>query len=248
MTVNKPPLLATAIALFGNGSYIATRSKDPASFERSISISDDRRVKLYMSKCREFTPLTGLLEHGYSKVTCNTRLTGYTMPYEISQWLEKFWDGSTKSDYLEESMRRALSAAAFLSNYIWLTKSLQSRSDGSLDVNWDQGVDTNVPTISIAGMTVVSVLLVAFLLGLGGMAVYASRVPAWTKTLDAFAMMRIGATVGEDLRLRAGKEKRLNVLDEIPGWVGDAQPESDLGRLELGAVGRLRVGRKYLSY
>jgi hypothetical protein len=171
------------------------------------------------------------------------------MPLEISQWLERFWDGNTEStEFTEERMRNAFSAAAFLSNYIWLTKTLGSKFDASLNVNWDRGVDTNVPTISIAGMTVVSILLIAFLLGLGGMAVYASRAPAWTKTLDAFAMMRIGATVGEDLRLRAGKKKRLSVLDNIPGWVGDAQPESEVGSLELGAVGRLRVGRKYLSY
>jgi hypothetical protein len=34
----------------------------------------------------------------------------------------------------------------------------------------------------------------------------------------------------------------------MTGWVGDAEPESDRGKLAPGAGGKLRLDRKYAGY
>jgi hypothetical protein len=107
---------------------------------------------------------------------------------------------------------------------------------------------------------VVSVLLGLFLLVLLSVAVYAWRTPTWTTTLDAFAMLRIGAAVGAPLRPTRDSDEAENerlllfprngaagvaALDQMPGWMGDASPAESggtVGQLALG-TGRKIMGR-----
>jgi hypothetical protein len=105
------------------------------------------------------------------------------------------------------SNEKAFFAAVFMANHLWLLKSRSVKEEGrSLLISYDMGIDTKVPAMSLAGMIVVSVLLGLFLIGLGIMALYASTSPNWTPTLDAFAMMRLGAALSEEVQLLAGDE------------------------------------------
>ena len=82
------------------------------------------------------------------------------------------------------------------------------------------------------------------------MALYALVRPSWAERLDAWAMMRIGAEVGRErfpLRVDINTDA-FGVLDEMPGWVGEVDEAEAMGRIGLGAVGRVRGRRKYSCY
>ena len=101
------------------------------------------------------------------------------------------------------------------------------------------------PTMSVATMVVITLLLAAQLAGLAFLAFYASRHPSWTESLDAWAMLRIGAEIGSDVpAVSALKAQRATILDEQKGWVGDAGVERREGQVEwreLVLGGRERV-------
>lgn len=61
------------------------------------------------------------------------------------------------------------------------------------------GSDLQKPTMPLAAMVVITLLLAAQLVGLGFLAIYASRHPSWTESLDAWAILRIGAEIGLDV-------------------------------------------------
>lgn len=60
--------------------------------------------------------------------------------------------------------------------------------------------------------------------------------------LDAHAMLRIGASLAG--QVPSGRTA-MDLLDKLPGWVGDAQPHAPVGRLVIGADGPLRLRREY---
>jgi hypothetical protein len=251
--VSKGPLLAVALALFGNDSYIATHSRYPSMYEptarlRNYSRLDpvDKEDSYYRTKCRELAPFVGLLGDTTSK-TCVQRSDTDGMAWEMKIWLEAFWRGA-KGDNpaAEERMTRGFTAAVFLSNYIWLTKG-SANSRQSLSVSYDMGADAKKPVITLAGIITCSLLLGLFLIGLGTMAFYASSSPTWTPTLDSFAMMRLGSAIPE-MGLLAGYEASVAALGMTPGWIGDAEPDSEIGVLKLGVPGRLKLNREYFSY
>jgi hypothetical protein len=256
---NKPPLLAVAIALFGNGSYIATHSQNPAAYERNVTpfANDDDTTSFYSRddtyyklECREWIPLSGLLDkHLLGQGRCVKRDETNSMPSEIKSWLQGFWAGSMNDiPRAEERMHKAFNAAVFLANYIQLSNAKAEGYDGSLTVNYDLGTDTTICALSASGEIAISVLLGFYLLGIGAVALYLSCVPCWSPTMDAFAMMKIGASIPGEVSLLAGGEENVDALDKAPGLVGDVHPDAPIGRLGLGAQGYLKVGREYYSY
>ncbi len=114
------------------------------------------------------------------------------------------------------------------------------------------GTDIQKPSISLAGIVVVSLLLAIQIIGLMLLAIYASRRATWTESLDAWVMLRLGAEIGrEELpAVSALEAKEAEVLDEQKGWVGDTRFEGregdiDVGELGLGGRGRVREGVMY---
>ena len=53
------------------------------------------------------------------------------------------------------------------------------------------------------GILVISVLLGTFLASFLGLIIYSAVSPRWTAQLDAFAMLRIGASIADKVRSRA---------------------------------------------
>lgn len=162
---------------------------------------------------------------------------------EIAAWIGLF-NGDVGT------LANAFTAGAFLANQAWLENNLGEENQRTLTVSYDLGEDTVVPSISLAGLIVISVLLAVYLVALCAVAVYASRYPRWTSHLDSFAMMRIGAAVGDRVPLLVGEHvDKIAVLDEIPGWVGDETgADEEVGRLGLGAKRRLDGIRPYVCY
>ena len=72
-------------------------------------------------------------------------------------------------------------------------------------------------------MIVITLLLAMQLAGLAFLAIHVSLHPNWTESLDAWAMLRLGAEIGPDVpAVCALTAQRVGMLDEKKGWVGDA--------------------------
>ncbi|RJE26737.1 hypothetical protein PHISCL_00968 [Aspergillus sclerotialis] len=112
------------------------------------------------------------------------------------------------------------------------------------------GEDTKIPTISTAGIAVVSIVLATYLAALFALAIYATYAPRWTDQLDSFAMIRIGSALAHDVPLLASSyTKEISVLDTLPGVMGDAVAEDEApGKLWPGGSTPLRAKRAYYSY
>lgn len=63
-----------------------------------------------------------------------------------------------------------------------------------------------------AAMIVISVLIVLQITGILALALYASSCPAWTETLDSFAIFRLGAAMADELPLISAVEAKMLVV------------------------------------
>jgi hypothetical protein len=257
---NKGPLLNIAMALFGENSFIANRFQNPWFFiENETNTAMDNQVfehgantDLFAQVCVEQEPLMGLLMGPYNSFADNLNLypgcienrinQDDTLQRQVEEWILSLYKYFTP-----ETITNAFEAAAFLANEAWLVK---STGDPTLFVSYDLGMDTDVPIISKGGIILVSILLSIFLVTLLALAIYSTRTPVWTSNLDAFAMMRIGASMPDKLSLVYVRDSdKVAILDELPGWIGDAtEGHGGIGDLGLGAKTHLRKTRKIRCY
>ncbi|KAJ7627212.1 hypothetical protein FB45DRAFT_1059992 [Roridomyces roridus] len=268
------PLLQTVLALFGVDSFIDVRVQ--ALQSNSFGMDANSALALYnYSQCMggivPFIPLTFTPGEQIDNPISGCALPLHpnladTAQLQIIYYLSSFVP--VPGFYPEGAIADAFSAAAFLANQAIFNGS------GSLSVSYDMGGDTQIPVVSIQGIILVSLVMACFLFMLLALAVYAWWTPTWTTTLDAFAMLRIGAAVGAPLRPRPSPECDIDdgvnepqmlllfprhgaanvaVLDQMPGWVGDGCDEVGRGPVGLLALGgRAEIGRggrlKYRSH
>ena len=120
-------------------------------------------------------------------------------------------------------------------------------------MHYDLGADSQKPSISLAGIIVVSIFIGLDLLGLLATAVYASWFPRWTELLDAFSMLRLGSSISAHVPLKVSvADDEVEILDDLPGWVGsDANTPEDQQAghaIELGGPGHLQTKADYEAY
>lgn len=151
----------------------------------------------------------------------------------LFDWLKAFGD-STAWD-------------AFLNPALFLTtKALISACNPPFKVQYDNGTTTLIPSISLTGLVLISLLLGTFIIALISMTAYATSTPVWTYQLDSFAMMRIGAAIGHAFPMGISYDPDWHtMLDECPGWIGDESPENPIGRLGLGAEARIEKDKVF---
>ncbi|KAL2012168.1 hypothetical protein VTN00DRAFT_4886 [Thermoascus crustaceus] len=165
-------------------------------------------------------------------------------------WLRALWEPQNGTSTIENAFNTGLFLA---------TQALLQACDlvglSKAGVYSDPGVDTEIPTISLAGIIAISTLLAIYLVSLLGMATYGAHFPRWTDSLDGFAMMRIGATIADKVPLLVTyRVDEIEALDDTPGWIGDSErvdeecKSSGIARLELGSSGKLRARQRYECY
>ena len=229
---NLGPLAMIVAAMFEPGSFIATQ------------IPSNGTTPGPNIPCT--VPPLNLLFHGRG----NLQQTGawayrqcYNQPfydddgyYSINPWLNNFYDLG--------NMQNALHLAAILASQVWL-----NLPDGQLAVWQDMGRDSIRPKIPPAGMILLSILLSIDLLLLLVAAIYISFSYTWAEALDSLAMMRLGAARADELPLQVSssevKDKTRATLERMPGWVGDARPNDEVGTVAIGATVPLKTGRRY---
>ncbi|KAJ5987864.1 hypothetical protein N7481_003074 [Penicillium waksmanii] len=261
-TSNKGPLLSTALAIFGPGSFLSTFFAEyitltSAMFNAELS-GDAIRTSSDRSVCIEIAPLTNMLSTAYSDYAASdscvtlylttsstgTRSSYISASYDImAKWLKDMF-----SD--KEILTNTLNAAAFLASerQFELFQSYYT-------IYQDLGSEMMVPDSTLAGVAVASFFLGLYILILFALSLYGSLYPRWTLRLDSFAMFRLGAAFGQEnstvLVTRANQDVKF--LDEIPGVVRDVGNIADdaiipIGRLGLGEGKPLRAGRRYECY
>lgn len=76
------------------------------------------------------------------------------------------------------------------------------------------------------------------------MATYTYLSSKWTTSLNAFAMMRLGASVADQMPLMIGRRvDDIKELDHIPGRIGDGTGSETIGQLELSGLTELKFRR-----
>ena len=254
LTSNKGPLLTTALAIFGPGSFLNTFFAEYYAIQRNMP-EDTGRSSSRSSLCIEIAPLTNMFSNSdYAWVSDDscviTYLTGSgdyyysTNPHNlVAKWLD-----STFSD--SRTLTNALNAAAFLAN-----KRFVEALDPSYDIYQDLGSEMIVPQSSVAGVAVASAFLGLYILMLLALSLYGSRHARWTSRLDSFAMFRFGAAYGKEgfPMLVTHNNRDVKELDEVPGVVRDVGNVADdaiipIGRVGLGEGKPLRTGRRYECY
>jgi hypothetical protein len=249
------PLLTMALALFGSGSFIAERMARPEAFlAPNLTYEEWQGVPNY-DACVEQVPFMSLL-HSYDggiqlgnvlePCVKNSADRYDDIQRQVTSFVRSlYWNN--EDHYDGKRITNAFTAAAFLANEIWL---LSRPLMQSWSVRYDAGADTVVPVISNQGIIMISTLLGIYLASIFALALYSAIPSRWTDQLGAFAMLRIGASLSDDIQFRPATEtQNIRALDELPGWVGDATDgEGELGQLALGASGPLKSSRKFAAY
>ena len=225
---NIGPLAMIVTALFEPGSFLATQIHQNAT----------KSPDMYKPNPGQAIPCTAPpLNWLAGDPQCFPQLTSAGQGYlSVAQWLSKFYEIG--------DMQKALHAAVILASQVWL-----NLPGGNLMVYYDMGQDSIRPRISSAGMILLSILLALDVLLLLVIAIYISFSYTWAEDFDSSAMMRLGAAKADELQLqiisKEGKKKTQAILERIPGWVGDARPDDEVGVLAIGATVPLIAGRRY---
>ncbi|KAJ5198505.1 uncharacterized protein N7498_007622 [Penicillium cinerascens] len=255
LTSNKGPLLTTALAIFGPGSFLNTFFPEYYTIQQNIMGADINQSLSLSTMCIEIAPLTNMFSSAmYSEISADscvsTILTasgGYyysTNPhYLVGQWLDSTFSNTG-------TLTNALNAAAFLAN-----KQFVESLDSSYGIYQDLGSEMMVPQSSVAGVAVVSAFLGLYILILLALSLYGCRHYRWTSRLDSFAMLRFGAAYGNGVfpMLVTSKTQHVKELDEVSGVVREVGSVADdaiipIGRIGLGEGKPLRMNRRYECY
>lgn len=213
--VNKGPLLTLTLALFGNNSWISNRASDPAAYARPPG--SDKQELVNAGLCASLTPLMSIhsdINGTKSRLSsCISNMAGgdngEAVNSLIADWLYELFI-KTEPWRIE----RMFTSAAFLANQAWL---LYRRGLPSLTVYRDFGLDTQVPSVSLAGVVTISVLIAIHILALSSFAAYAAKKSGVVDSkLDAWAMMKIGASHADSLPSDKGADK-VPELDQLSG-------------------------------
>ena len=221
---NKGPLFALALAIFGKDSFIDTVTNTP-NYNRITSSGGlikppPTPMGLMGSSFRTFT-FTGV---GDGRVR------------DVTDWIED----------IKASFFINMPVAAYLANKEWLNPwsgSVQDRFR-CIGVSYDRGIDVVKPKISNAVIIVSSLLLGLHILGLIFLGLYTMRAMPFADQMGAEVMVKLGAHYADRLDVANEKEWE-TVINSLPGYIGDANPESDVGKMEFGATAPLETMRKY---
>lgn len=231
------PLATIALAIFGPGSWFDTQQ---LLFPNTIS-PNETGWTLYLDEDTRYEQQLLLL----ASLTQN-EYDAYNTGVPIYEWLEFFIVDGHNTSLLE-----ALTGASFYA----LKALINTNERHYYDPNpvRKAGYETVVlPSISLAGIIVVSVLMALYLIPLLALALYAGLSKSWTTRLDSFVMLRMGAAVGQgNLPMQFGKSLgKIAILDDLPGVVRDVSaPDDKIRQIALGVGGvRLQKKAKYPAY
>ena len=210
------PLIITALAIFGNGTFFNTLALANDTGSDALKICN----QLYFPFPSLFSPSSSTTDPA---PTCSPNGNGL-LASALLEWLSVFMDS--------ENLEQALTVTMF------------SVCNALVQPDWwryvrtvyaSPGTDVLKPNMSPIVMIMITSLIALQVFTLLGLAIYASTRPTWTESLDSFAVLRLGAAMAADLPIISPLEDdELAVLDEKEGWIGQQEGEGELKRLVIG--------------
>lgn len=254
---NKGPLLTTALAIFGPGSFLNTFMSQYDQLRLDMAASDvTRSASVDNTFCIAVAPLTNVVSasgslYRYSTDTCiEARLTETGRYYSsdnshnmVQSWLVSLFSNSNR-------LANAMNVAGFLAN-----KRLIEAQSATYTIFQDLGSEMAFPKSSVAGLAVASVFMGLYVLMLLALSFYGFQYPRWASQLDSWAMLRSGAAYGNSIfpMLVSYNSRDVKELDEVPGVIRDIGSVADdavipISRLGFGEGKPLRGGHRYECY
>ncbi|KAJ5381692.1 uncharacterized protein N7496_004120 [Penicillium cataractarum] len=234
---NKGPLLTTALALFGPGSFLETLFGSLNVVQSSLEGSGVEDDYYDSTACIDLAPLMNLFSATQGQyITQDTCVSIYFNSYSasynnahylVAKWLLAIYTSAWNHPNI-------FTTAAFVSNKQWAES-----MEPIYGIYQDPGLEMEIPDISLAGVIVVSIFLGPYLLLLLALCWYGSWAPRWTHRLDSFVMLRFGAALGDGVfpMLFAHDMKGIKELDEIPGVIRDVGPITDNAIIPINRMG-----------
>ena len=118
-------------------------------------------------------------------------------------------------------------------------------ADGSIIIT-TPGYSVEKPSIPLPAVVLISILLLFQLIGLAWLSILGSGRSTWTSSMNAFALLRMGAALHKEMPLiSVMKAAELEILDEKPGWVGGDGREQGTEKLVMGGSEEVKSDTKY---
>jgi hypothetical protein len=206
------PLTMSAIALFGNASWLSNVISYTANM--TYEDEDDRDTLSWRQICASM-PFANLVVNGAggfgptqacarvdSSLAAGRNLRPMDLLRLIHEWIMVLapTEGERKMDMVESLMQISLFTAhqTMLTFYSPNVMGRYGQVGGVLGrtVYSSPGQMLHKPTMSKAALIVLSILIVLQLLGLGYLAYYISYSPTWAGALNALAIAQMGASLG----------------------------------------------------
>lgn len=250
---NSGPLVNIIYALFGNGSLPSIYSNENATYNPGVPVLGNKGNQL---PCVDLVPLYALA-HAYSPnngSSYDSRGNECLSYYDVALGDQMHFFISNLV-LPTQALERVFRAAAYMYHEIWLSRP----SVFTINVEYDAGQDLQKPGLNDRRIVALTIAIAVFLLSLLMLAVYASFSKTWTYSLDAHALLRIGAELGREALpfLVIRDAHHIGELDELPGWVGDVTGDEDITERKLGMawngkerqhVSPVKKDGVYLSY
>lgn len=218
------PLMTSALALFGNGSWLKTAAQHVSNYSyngthqtgdyfdenpswqlfwRGLPFSNlwtpGNGYNELVWKDRDFVSQCGYLEE---RMFDDIRITNHDLFETTQQFFAAFAPGFNggKNQTLDTA-QSLLEIAMFVANRAFVTWLSPDSSRNTLDILDGRHIYTSPgaavpkPVLSKSSIIIMSLLIGLQLLGLGYLIYYLYRVPSWSNQLDAMAMARIGASL-----------------------------------------------------
>ncbi len=225
------PLLTSIVAIFGKSSFFGTIAGAPKNSTANEEI------------CGQLKPPFRNLVEGWVQYSMDCQIPDPGLRVKLHYWMVNFAG--------PEKTRQALASAIFFSHQAVLTQASALSGTGR-QLKTSPGQDVARMSINPAAMAFISFLILVQLVALFALAIYSYQHPCWTESLDAFALLRLGAAMAEELPLISTIDsKEVPVLDEKVGWIGaahDKQDEGECDTLVIGGVAAVKRDELYRMY
>ena len=237
------PMMVSVLGVFGNGSFF-NKIASQTNYTDRESMLVCEQLRQPFSKLQWSSPDGNQFQPTPQCSPTSRSTTGgadaNALVNALFDWLPAFQDVSA----VETAFNLTLYSAH---------KSLLTAEASPLSAIFSKpGYDIQKPQIPLGALIVITTLLSIQILCLAGLALYASLHHTWTNSLDAFALLRMGASLGrEELPLISSvKASALLTLDEREGWIGASVPpgQQDDGSpavLAIGGLQRTEENRRY---
>ena len=229
MTPTPGPLMTSALAMFGKGSFFYVASNSSAVSYPPVT------EQICQAGNIPFTRLDNLASSEmYSAIfsACTAINDPYYAGSDASMldpmmydWVSTFYPENVGLASNQTYSKEALEVAMFFANQHWLMETATATKEltsSARNIYSSTGLAYARPSIHLYGKITISILIALQLFGLAWLVKYIYSVPTWTEKLDSCAIAQLTHDVDATIfsRIKKPNEQDLKQLKDFTGIVG----------------------------